>query len=370
MSTSRLPTWLRRLCYALLVLALLAAVGVFFAARLLKTEIEQALGPESEVGEIRLHWNSVSIEKLRIKGPPGWPATDALRAERVVVYPDLRGLLDSRIRIDSVEVEHAYLSALRTADGKMKVVPSLLEKKPAKTTAAPPLPVEIGEIELRDAAIEFLDSSVRQPPLRIRLDPVHARVGKLSLPDLKGRTSIAIEGILQGPQSDGTISVSGWLEPATRDLEITTKLQGVDLVALEPYLVTAAHTHVKKGTLDLKVESTVKNRHLHAPGIITLNHLQLGEGEDWLGLPRKAVLGLMKDRQEKIVVRFELDGDLNDPKFRLNESIATRFASGVAETLGVSVEGIVTGAGSLGQKSVEAVGGAFRKLFGNSKPAN
>ena len=140
-------------------------------------------------------------------------------------------------------------------------------------------------------------------------------------------------------------------------------------MALEPYLVTAAHTHVKKGTFDLRMQSTVQQRRLHAPGIITLNHLQLGAGEDWLGLPRQALLRLTEDRQEKIVVHFELNGDLNDPKFKLNENIATRFTAGLADSLGLSVEGIVSGAGSLGQKSVEAVGGAFRKLFGHTQPS-
>lgn len=369
MTTRLIQAWFRRLFFAFLLLGLLAAGAGYWGARMLRDRVVQSLGPNSEVGAVVLHWNSVAIEKLRIKAPPGWPATDALRAERVVVYPDIRGLLDSRIRIDAVEIEHAYLSALRTPDGKLRVVPGLALGSGEAQTATP-LPVEIGEIEMRDAAIEFLDASIRQPPLRIRLDPVHARVGKISLPDLKGRSSIAIEGILQGPQADGTISVSGWLEPSSRDLDISTRLKGVDLVALEPYLVKAAKTHIKHGTLDLKVDSTVKNRQLHAPGVVTLNHLQLGDGEDWLGVPRKAVVGLMRDRDEKIEVRFELNGDLNDPKFHLNESIAARFAVGLAETVGVSLEGIITGTASLGQKSVEAVGGTFRKLFGESRPAN
>ena len=359
---------LRRLVYALIILALAVVLALYGAARLLKTQIEAALGADSQVDQIRLLWNRVEIDRLRIKGPPGWPAADALRAEQVVLYPDLGGLLQARIRIASIQIDRAYLSALRTADGQLKVVPGLLERRAAKGVA-PPLPVDIGEIELHDAALEFFDASVRQPPLRIRLDPLQIRLGKLTLPALGGRTSIALAGILQGPQSDGSINVSGWLAPASKDLEISTQLQGVDLVALEPYLVTAAHTHVKKGTFDLRMQSTVQQRRLHAPGIITLNHLQLGAGEDWLGLPRQALLRLSEDRQEKIVVHFELNGDLNDPKFKLNENIATRFTAGLADSLGLSVEGIVSGAGSLGQKSVEAVGGAFRKLFGHTQPS-
>jgi hypothetical protein len=41
-----------------------------------------------------------------------------------------------------------------------------------------------------------------------------------------------------------------------------------------------------------------------------------------MGLPRQAVLGTLKDRNDRIAIRFTLDGDLNDPRFSLNESVA------------------------------------------------
>jgi hypothetical protein len=63
-------------------------------------------------------------------------------------------------------------------------------------------------------------------------------------------------------------------------------------------------------------------------------------------VPRKAVLAAMS-RDGRIHVRFTLDGRLDDPGFSINDSFATRMASGLAETLGISVGGVVEGVGSV-----------------------
>ena len=65
------------------------------------------------------------------------------------------------------------------------------------------------------------------------------------------------------------------------------------------------------------------------------------------------------------------DFDIDDPRFSLNEALSTRVAFSMAETLGVSLGGVATGVGALGQKGVEAAGeatkGAVRQLFGGRK---
>jgi hypothetical protein len=40
--------------------------------------VEEALGPASEIADIRVEWSGVTVSGLRIKDPQGWPATDAL----------------------------------------------------------------------------------------------------------------------------------------------------------------------------------------------------------------------------------------------------------------------------------------------------
>ncbi|OWW19848.1 DUF748 domain-containing protein [Noviherbaspirillum denitrificans] len=345
-------------------LVIAAVIGLQFATRMLKEQVQQALGPESEVGEIVVGMSSIEIRRIRIAAPAGWPAPDTLRAERVVVRPDLLGLFSARIHVPAILVENAYVSAQRSRDGKLRLLPSLLEKKGGEAGQAQPKEVSIGTIELRNGELEFFDASVRQPAHKTRLEQLHARVEDLRLPGLASRTAIQIDGQVKGVQRNGKLSITGWAELASRNSELATKLQGVDLVALQPYLIKASETGVRKGALDLRLKSTVRNNRLHAPGSITLTGLELapasGPFNTFMGVPRQAVVAALKNRKDQISIDFTLDGNLDDPKFSLNESFALRIGTAVAETLGISIEGLAKGVGS----AAEGIGGVVKKLFG------
>lgn len=358
----------RLLAIVLLVVVALgaaASIGLHIATKALKTQVEQALGPDSEVADIVVGWSAIEVRGMRIRAPKGWPAEDALRAERIVVKPDLLGLISARVHVPSITVEKAYVSVLRAQDGKLRLLPSLMEA-PARAGADKPsaaLPVSIGTIELRDGVMEFFDATVRQPAYKTRIDQVHARIDDLQLPNLSGRTRIQLDGSVKGVHRDGRLMIDGWAEVADRNSDITTKLQGVDLVALQPYLIKASETGVRRGTLDMKLKSTVHNNRLHAPGTVSLTGLELLPGQGpfgtFMGVPRQAVVAALKNRNGQITINFTLDGNLNDPQFSLNDSFARRIGAAVAETLGISLEGLTRGVGS----AAEGIGGVVKKLF-------
>lgn len=354
---------------AFLVVAFIAfQVGI----KALKSQVEQALGPYGEVKEIRVSLTGVEVIGIRIRAPgnPGnaadWPAEDQLRAERILIVPALRDLLSARVVVHSIRVEGAYLSMLRSKDGRMRVLPSLLERPLAADPKSNTPSVSIGRIELIDSVVEFFDATVRQPPFKIRLEQINANLENLQLPDIKGQSKIAIDGVLKGIQHDGKINISGPIELASKESELTTRLRGVDLVALQPYLIKAAETGVRKGTLDLDLKSTVRKGALHAPGSLTLNGLELAStgGSSFMGMPRSAVVSSMKDKNGQITIKFALDGNINDPHFSLNENFMTRVGSSMAGTLGVSIEGLAKGVGSAGSGIAKGVGDSLGKLFG------
>lgn len=346
-----------------MVLAGGGALSLHFAIQALKGQVEQALGPESEVGDITLGWSSIAINQIRIRAPKDWPTDDTLRAKRIVVEPDMRGLLSAKVRIYRITVEDGYLSILRPRTGSVRLLPSLLEK-PAEKTESGATPVSIGKVELKSAAIDFYDASVRRKPHRLRLEQLDATLENLQFPDLQGNTRLDLKGTIKGVRHDGTVAINGWIQLANKDSEISSKLKGVDLLVLQPYLIQASETEVKRGTLDLDLKSSVKNQHLNAPGTLTLSHLELassgGSMGTFMGMPRQAVVASLKNRKDQIIVNFTMDGDLGDPRFSVNESFARHLGTSLAESMGVGVAGLAQGVG----QAAQGVGGMIGKLFG------
>lgn len=347
------------------LLAASASLGLHVATRALKEQVVKALGPDSEVADIVVGWSEIEVQGLRIRAPKGWPAEDALHADSIVFKPDLLGLFSARLHVPRIVIDNAYVSAWRMRDGRLRLLPSLLEKPVVPDGSPSTAPAfSIGTIELHHGTLEFFDSTVRQPTHRTRIEQLHARVDDLRLPALSGRTHLLVDGNVTGVERTGKLSIEGWAELADKNSEIATKLQGVDLVALQPYLIKASETGVRHGTLDLKMKSTVRANRLHAPGTLTLTGLELATGEGgfatFMGVPRQAVVAALKNRKDQITVSFTLDGNLNDPQFSLNESFARRVGTSVAESLGISFEGIARGVGGAAQ----GLGGMVKKLFG------
>lgn len=366
----------------LVVLIVGGIVGFRVAVGVLKGKVVEALGPGSEITSIRVGWASVDVEGLRIKGPKGWPAADTLRAERIAIVPSLRSVLSEQLRVHSITIVRPYLSALRTKEGQLQMIPSLLagatEKGPPAGSPAPTAAartVTVGRITLSDGVLELFDATVTQPPLRIRLEQIQATVRDVVVPALTGKTGVDLAGVLKGVQRDGTVAIAGWVEIVSKDSSLHTTLRSVDLVALQPYLIKARETGVEKGILDLDLQSDVRENRLKAPGKLTIADLELTPAKDafgtFMGVPRDAVVASLKNKDNNIAVNFVLEGDINNPQFSLNEALTTQLAASMAETLGVSLGGVAKGVGGLGQKGVEAAGeaakGAVQQLFGGKE---
>jgi hypothetical protein len=352
-------TWTRRrisiVIACVLALVALALLAARLAMQQLPAVVAQALGPRASVQSIGLGWTGVEVRGLVLRAEPGrWPAADELRAERVTIRPALSSLWRPGWDLAQITVEGGYLSLLRGRDGRLQVLPSLLGRPPgARAPAAPSQPaprLHIASVALREVALDMFDASVtRGAPHRLRLTRLRADVGPLALPGLDESMSIDLQAAFKGVQRDGRLALAGRLLPATREAELRLDAQGIDLVALQPYLLKSGESSVKSGTLDLKLRAKAAQQQLQAPGSLVLHQLEL-QSEGLLatfgGVPRQAVLAAMS-RDGKIELDFTLEGRLDDPKFSINELFAARFAVGLAEKLGVSVGGVVEGVGNV-----------------------
>ena len=178
-----------------------------------------------------------------------------------------------------------------------------------------------------EVAIDFFDASVHGPTHRMRFESLQAQVGRWPSPPSTDPPTSTFKATLKGRRRAAASSIDGSVTIATLDAKLDAAVQGVDLVALQPYLLKVNEAGVRHGTLDLTLAATVTPQ-LHAPGRVILTGLELASGGGLLstfaGVPRQAVLAAMQ-RDGRIEVNFTLDGRLDDPNFSINDSLATSW---------------------------------------------
>ena len=87
-------------------------------------------------------------------------------------------------------------------------------------------------------------------------------------------------------------------------------------------------------------------------------------------MPLSAVVSFLKNNNNEIVVNFVIEGDLDNPKFNLRESLMNKISIGMAEKLGLSIQRIgesivetgAEGAKEVG-KSVQGIGEGIKRIF-------
>ncbi|MGF6922644.1 DUF748 domain-containing protein [Paraburkholderia sp. 40] len=373
MAMSKGRRWIVIVGATLLALLLITIGAMQFAQQEVKNRVSAALGPLGSADSIDVGLTSVHLTHVVLKAPPGWPAGEPLRADEITITPDVRDLIARRMHIREVVVRGFDMAVLRTKDGSLNLLPNLRESlnrgdQPGNAGTAPPIPREklVDHIRFEHGNFQFYDMTVGPPPFKVTVSNANASVDHLHLPALAEPTNVSVRGSMKGPAHTGTVTFDGWIKIASRDSQTTSTLRGVDIAMLDPYLLKKAGTRaqVTGGTVDLTIESTVRNYHLHAPGTVTVHNLQLAESdnplETFMSIPTRAAVAALKTHNGDITLHFVLDGDLRDPKFSVREGILTRIGAGFAQALGVSVEGVAKGAG----ETVKGLGNALKNLLG------
>jgi hypothetical protein len=372
MAMSKGRRWAIAVGVVLLVLIVVVIGALQFAQREVKERVIAALGPLGSAESIDVGLTSVHLTNVLLKAPADWPAGNPLRADEITLTPDIRDLLARRMHIRSAVVRGFDIAVLRSKDGAIRLLPNLREsvnqsdEEASGGAAAVPREKLIDHISFEQGNFHFYDMSVGPPAFKVTVSNANATVDHLQLPALTDPTTVNLTGSIKGPAHTGTVSFSGWIKIASKDSQTASQLRGIDVVMLDPYLLkkTGAKMQVTGGTVDLTVESTVRNYQLHAPGVVTIRHLQLADSgnplDTFMSIPTKAAIAALKTHNGDITLHFELDGNLRDPKFSVQESLMKRLGAGFAKSLGVSVEGVAQGAG----ETVKGLGNALKNLLG------
>lgn len=368
--------------YRRLLLAGAAVVAVVlailtFAVHDAKQRILQALGPRTTVGSISVSYPTVTLHDVRVAAsdkPGAWPSAEEFDAQEVAVDVTAASLWAYRhgepLAIADIRVRDGTMVMLRSPD-HLTMLPALRDTSRAQAAAlqashAPPpgesaIALVLAHIAFERMAVDLHDTTLPGgKPQHLRFEQVHGSVADLSLPGLAQPIAMDLQGVLKGVERDGKVSLKGSLTPAAHDANLALRLRGVDMIALQPYLLRLGERSVRHGTMDLVLDAGIVHRQVHAPGQLTLTGLEFGDADSgtFAGVERRAVLAALK-RDGRIALKFTLEGRTDDPRFSLDERLGLRIAGGLGEAVGSGVKGVV-----------EGVGDAIKGLFGKGdRPA-
>ena len=262
------------------------------------------------------------------------------------------------IQVNEVELAGARLRLVIDREGKLNVATLLPEKTadaPAEESeesvavpeSSPPAhEITIGQTRIRDTALVFDDRSI-EPAAHATIDQVDLSVGRLSTAAMD-QAEATLHARING---SGRAELSGRMNPLNPSVatELALDVQNVDLRVAAPYIAKYAGYLLDRGQLNLDLDYAIADRQLRATNVVRLDQFTLGApsgSPDATNLPVTLAVALLKDRQGVIELDVPVEGNLDDPSFRLGRVIGrvvvnllTRAATSPFALLGALMPG-------------------------------
>jgi hypothetical protein len=342
-------------------------VLAFLSNRLVKGQIEKALGRNGRIERVSLGWDSIDLYGLHLLKD----GKDTVTAEKIEVRASFFAALTNKITVSRILIDKPSITLTINPDGSL-VSPFPEGKKDDKARAggpAPSLPAfTLGHVAISDGALTVVDRRIKGNET-IGVRQIEAEFDDIAFPFGKASpmTGWKISARIPGKLVTGRLEGSGKTNFHDLDTKGRMTLRKLDLVTVSPHLGKKGQAEITGGSLDMDMEMTIKKRAIHAPTHVLIRGLRLASGQGasdrFFGIPRTMVINLLENSKDELPVDFVVEGSLDDPKFSLRESLLRRFTMSLGGKLGLSV--IETGEGVIvqGGKVLKSIGTGLRGLF-------
>lgn len=227
----------------------------------------------------------------------------------------------ARVHISRDRVLNLSNIARAESDAPAEETEAAPAPEPTETVAADPneKPWGIGLARLKivDGDADFTDESL---PL-----PFHRAISKMNggidaLDSLSSApTRIALTGQV-GEYGEFRLSARVRALDPLLDTDVNASFKNVEMPGASPYVIRFAGHKVASGKLDLDLHYVLRKGMLDGQHKIVLRDFELGEkveSPDALDLPYGIAIALLKDSEGKIDVDLPVEGDVNDPQFKI-----------------------------------------------------
>jgi uncharacterized protein involved in outer membrane biogenesis len=198
-------------------------------------------------------------------------------------------------------------------------------KRDTAAHAAPAMRMNIGGLRVTNGRVGIADRSIK-PPVALSIAKIDITTEKLSTDSIGGGTLEMTAAV----NDAAPLNVSGRFNPLSEKegQHMTIGLQSMDMIPLGPYFGKHVGNGVKAGKLTVAIKYDIVARRLDSKTKLTLKDFEWGEATnspDATKLPVKTAFKVLRDRSGRIVFDVQVQGDLDDPTFRLDQVVVKQF---------------------------------------------
>jgi hypothetical protein len=297
---------------AILILFILNLILSLFINKLVVGQLEKSLN-------VPISLKRASIALPLLINLDGLKIGDLFSSERVSVSPNILGLMSGRVVLNSITLINPVITLEQSRIGKFNV-PEVLEDK------NPPA-LYIMRLLVKDGRFVFIDKKTDPKGFKVTLSRVNMDISKVMLPitSLKANFKITAD-VLKGLAGKiGEVSLLGWVDFGSKDMDATLTLKDLDASYFYPYYGNfLSERKVTFAKLNLKVKAEGEDNDLNISTNLRLSDLVYEEDKEGssdalrLDFAKKA-LDFFTDEDGNIILDFYIKIKLDKPNISQEE---------------------------------------------------
>ena len=352
----------------------------FLAVKLIQPHVQKAIGPGLTLKEVKVGITHLSLKGVQYEVPDS--KQRFLRVEEIRVYPSLRSFLEGSLHLKELTILQPSFFFYRSRDGSV-VGPLVMtkteregnekeiseKKEREKPVEVRPVQIQIDRIRIRKGSFDFEDRKVGEPPAQIKLRDINFEMRRMNYPITSQHSPVRFQAKMSGKEREGSIEIKGWIDAKTKDMETSLRIREMEVKTFEPYYRKRVTAEIESGVMGMDSKITVKEKKIDAPGELDLINLHVKEGDGMVfWIPAETLVSVLKKKGYQIKVKFLVRGNIENPRFSLQETFLTQVAIALAQALGfpIKVVGEEVSRGALrGEKGLteepQSIEGLFQK---------
>jgi len=288
---------------------------------------------ENGVLNSKLELNLPAGESIEVNGSleiPGLEINDTLDNERLLAWNKLDvdrfDLSTEGLQFSQLTFKQPYGRFVIHEDLSTNLGTLVVDRSADEDTHSDPMGITIGGIRIEDGEMDFADFSLPLP-FATHIADLGGTISTIATDSIEP-ANIRLEGQVDDyglARIDGSMNM---LDPV-QHTDVTVEFRNLLMSNLSPYTVAFAGRQIEKGKLDLGLVYAIDEGQLHGTNDVVLSDLELGEKVDHpdaASLPLGLAVSLLKDADGVIRIDLPVEGDVNDPEFKIGGVVWKAFA--------------------------------------------